>query len=293
MDLAQALLEAGGIAPRSVLLQVATRHQVGAALKKGGIVRVGRGRYSLPDVDEHRAAAAGLSGVLCLLSAARHWGWPVKLPPERPQVLVPRGRNVSAARRAGIDLRWGAVAPGELAEGITSKVRTVLDCARLLPFDAALAVVDSALRDEVTKTELLLACQRLPRRGRSRAYRVVELGDTRAANPFESVLRGILMDVPGASFEPQVWIGNIGRADLVDRERRLAVEADSFEFHADALALNRDIERYNAFLGEGHLVLRFAWKHAMFEQDYVRATVSAVTASEGRSVRWCPRCDAA
>lgn len=87
--------------------------------------------------------------------------------------------------------------------------------------------------------------------------------------------------------------GNIGRADLVDIEHRVVVEADSFEFRSQADALNRDMERYNAFMGEGHLVLRFGWKHAMFQQGYVRETVRAVVAPQGRSVRWCPRCDAA
>jgi very-short-patch-repair endonuclease len=293
VDIVQALLEAGGIARSSTLLNVVSRHELRSAVQQGGAVRVGRGCYSLPDVDVHRAAAAGLSGALCLLSAARHWGWPVKLPPERPQLVVPRGRNVSSVRRSGIDVRWGLVTEEELRAGVTSKVRTVLDCARLLPLDAALAVVDSALRDGVSRTELLLACSRSPRTGRARAYRVIELGDPRAANPFESVLRAILTEIQGAHFEPQVWIGNIGRADLVDRECRIVVEADSFEFHSDAAALHRDMERYNAFLGEGHLVLRFGWRHAMFEQDYVREMVTAVIAPQGRSVRWCPRCDAA
>ena len=124
-------------------------------------------------------------------------------------------------------------------------MRTVLDCARFLPFDAALAVADSALRSGVTRTELLLACARLPRTGRARAFRVVELADARAANAFESVLRAVLMDVPGTHFEPQVWIGNLGRPDLVDLVDMVVVEADSFEFHSDSASLNHDMERYN------------------------------------------------
>lgn len=292
MDVTQVLLQAGGIAPASALLRLATRHDLRVAVRAGHVVRVGRGRYSLPDVDEHRAAAARLAGTLCLLSAARHWGWPVKLPSGSPQILVPKGRNVSACRRAGVDLRRGAVTPEERATGATSEVHTVLDCARWLPLDAALTVVDSALRSGVTRTELLLACARLPRTGRSRAYGVIEMGDARAANPFESVLRAVLNEIPGAHFEPQVWIGNVGRADLVDRRRRFVVEADSFEFHSDAAALNRDMERYNGFLSEGYIVIRFGWKHAMFEQDYIRATVGAVIAPQGRSVRWCPQCHA-
>ncbi len=293
MDVAQALLEAGGIARTQTLLRVVPRTDLRAAVRNGHVLRVGRGRYSLPEVDLHAAAAARLSGARCLLSAARCWGWGVKLPPDRPQVLVPRGRNVAESRRVGVDLRWGSLTDDELVTGVTSEVHTVLDCARLLPLDAALAVVDSALRDGVSRTELLLACRRLPRTGRARAYRVIELGDPRAANPFESVLRAVLTDLVGARFEPQVWVGNIGRADLVDVEHRVVVEADSFEFHSQADALNRDMERYNAFMGEGHLVLRFGWKHAMFQQDYVRETVRAVVAPQGRSVRWCHRCDAA
>jgi very-short-patch-repair endonuclease len=293
VDVTQALLEAGGIASTHVLLGVVSRHELRGAVQRGSVVRVGRGRYSLADVDEHRSAAVALAGARCLLSAARHGGWSVKLPPERPQIVVPRGRKVAISRRAGVDLRRGEVTPAELAEGVTSKVRTVLDCARRLPLDAALAVVDSALRDGVSKTELLLVCARLPRKGRARAFKVIEMGDRRAANPFESVLRSVLEDVVGARFEPQVWVGNIGRADLVDRKHRIVVEADSFEFHSDSASLNRDMERYNAFLGEGHVVLRFGWRHAMFEQDYVRATVTAVLAPQGLSVRWCPRCDAA
>lgn len=293
VDVAQALLEAGGFARYAVLREVATRGEIRRAVKAQQIAAISRGLYSFPDVEEHSAAAARLSGCLSLLSAARHWGWPVKLPPERPQILVPRGRNVDPTRRAGVDLRWGSVTPDELASGVTSKIRTVLECARLLPFDVALAVVDSALRDGVSKTELLLACARLPRNGRARAYRVVELGDTRAANPFESVLRAIVIDLPGAGFEPQVWVGSIGRADLVDRKRRIVIEAESFEFHADAVAFASDLKRYNAFLCEGHLVLRFGWKQVMFEQDEVRETVTAVLAPQGRSTRWCPGCNAA
>lgn len=222
MDLNQALLEARGIAPAPVLLRIATRHDLGVAVRNGGIVRVGRGRCSLPDVDEHRAAAARLSRTGATSRSPAERGW-----------TYAGAQRLRRSRRPAV----------------TSKVRTVLDCARWLAFDAALAVVDSALRSGVTKTELLLACARLPRTGRSRAYGVIEQGDARAANPFESVLR--------------------------------------------AMGLNRDMERYNGFLGEGYVMVRFGWKHAMFEQDYVRATVGAVTAPQGRSVRWCPRCDAA
>jgi very-short-patch-repair endonuclease len=153
--------------------------------------------------------------------------------------------------------------------------------------------MDSALRDGQSRTSLLLACPALARTGRNRAYRVVEAGSPLAANPFESVVRAVLEDVPGAQFRPQVWVGNVGRADLVDKVHHMVVECDSFEFHSDAEALNNDMERYNAFVCEEHLVLRFGWKHAMFQQNYVCATVGALVAAQERSVGRCPHCRAA
>ena len=287
------MLEAGGIATWRELTAGFPRAEVEAAIGEGHLVRLGRGRYGLRGLDRDRAAAAALDGVRDRLSAARFWGWGVKLPPERAQVLVPRGRNVSPQRRRGIDLRWGSPSEDERHRGVTSKVRTVLDCARFLELDSALAVADSALRDGVTRTELLLACARVPRTGRGRAFRVVELADARAANPFESVLRAIVLEIPGSAFEPQVWIGTLGRPDLVDRGRRVIIEGDSFEFHSDATSLNRDMERYNAFVAADHAVLRFGWRHAMFQQDYVRATVAGVLSARERSVRRCPECVAA
>ena len=293
MEIEQAVLETGGIATWRDLTAAFPRAEITSALAAGRLVRWGRGRYGLPGLDRDRAAATGLDGVLDRLSAAQAWGWGVKLPPERPQVLVPRGRNVEQRRRRGVDLRWGVPTPQERRHGVTGRVQTVLDCARFLTADAALAVADSALRDGVTQTELRLACGRLPRTGRSRAFAVVEMADARAANPFESVLRAVVSDIRGAAFEPQVWIGSIGRPDLVDRARRLVLEADSFQFHADAASLDRDMERYNGFVGAGHLVLRFGWKHAMFRQDYVRGMVAGVLATRERSVRACPTCSAA
>ncbi len=96
--------------------------------------------------------------------------------------------------------------------------------------------------------------------------------------------------VPGASFEPQVWIGSVGRSDLADRAHRVVLEADSFEFHAASGPFAADMERYNAFVAEGWRVLRFAWKHVMFDQDAVRATVAAVLRPPRPAVDPCPGC---
>jgi very-short-patch-repair endonuclease len=100
------------------------------------------------------------------------------------------------------------------------------------------------------------------------------------------VLRAIALDVPGLDVEPQVIIddrGFRGRPDLVDRRRRLVLEADSFEWHGSRKALKHDCARYNGLVIRGWTVLRFAWEHVMFEPDFVRQCLIAVV--EGPSAR--------
>ena len=211
-----------------------------------------------------------LSGVLCLDSAARHRGWKLKHQPTSPSVAVPRKRKVARGRREGVHIVYVDLEPADVDGVATAPVRTVMDCASRMPFDEALVVADSALRSgEVTEPELLEAAEEMPDRYRARCLRMAREADGRAANPFESVLRAIALDVPGLDVRPQVWIAGVGRPDLVDEKRRIIVEAESFEFHGRRKALKKDCERYNAFVLEGWLVRRFAWEHVMFQPDYV------------------------
>ncbi len=105
---------------------------------------------------------------------------------------------------------------------------------------------------------------------------MAEAADRRADNPFESVLRGILLAAGLTSFEPQgeIWIGRrLIRPDLVDREARIAIEADSFAFHGSPQDLERDCERYDTLTAGGWTVLRFAHRHVMGRPEWVVATV--------------------
>ncbi len=108
-----------------------------------------------------------------------------------------------------------------------------------------------------------------------------------AANPFESTLRAIALDVTGLRVQPQVlirtgsaWI----RPDLLDRELRLVLEADSFQWHGGRQQLARDARRYNDLVCEGWTVLRFSWEQVMFDPDSVRSMlVRAVALVQGRT----------
>ena len=277
MEVVEALAWRGGVAEAALLRHLTSRRRIRTALGRGEIVRLARGHYALPDAELARSAAARLAGVASHLSAAQLNGWEVKHRPALPVVTVPRGRKVDPVRRRGVDVRWRDLRDDEVWNGRTTSARTVIDCAKDLPFDEALTVADSALRHgNVTPGELMRLADRVPTSGRTQCLRVAEHASGRAANPFESVLRAISLDVSGLHLEPQVVLdedGFSGRPDLVDLDRRIVVEADSFEFHGHRAALRRDCERYNALALRGWLVLRFSWEHVMHDPRYVRESL--------------------
>lgn len=293
MEIDEYVRRLGGVATWGQLVDEYSAHVVRKALESERLARVSHGLYALPNVKSAELAARRLSGVLSFTSAALHHGWPVKLPPERPHVTVPRHRKVSSARRAGVDVHYGDVATDGVA---TTPEQTVIDCARFLPYPDALAVADSALRAGVGRHTLLIAAGKAPRTHRGKALAVVEAADSRAANPFESTVRGISHEFP-LRLVPQVTIPGYGRPDLYDERRNLIVECDSFTFHSERSAVVKDVERYNAAALASLGLLRFAWEHAVLRPDYVRNTLRdwlAIQAAQERLAvrRRCPHCAA-
>lgn len=274
MDVVEVVTRLGGVADTRRLVDLTSRRKVTNAVRRGWIVRDARGRYALPTTGEALRAASRLNGVVTGASAAAAHGWETKVPPTRPDVTVPAKRRVTPDRRRGVDLHWRDVDPDDVSGMLLRAGPTVIDCAKKLPFDEALAVADSALRHgNVTAQQLLRLAEQVPSTGRAQSLRVAGAASGLAANPFESVLRAIALDVRGLDLQPQVVIeedGWVGRPDLVDVERRVVVEADSFEFHGRRSALKRDCARYNALVLRGWLVLRFSWEHVMHEPAYVR-----------------------
>lgn len=271
----------GGIATRRQLVAATSRAEVDRALTEGSIVAEARGRYALPSVDEARRAAHRVSGTLGVLSAALHHGWAVRLPPDTPQVIVPRGRKVSAAQRAGVEVVHLDLGPDDVVDGATSRERTLIDVARRCADADVLAVFDSALRDGFSHARLVALVRDARGPHVRRMRRLAAVADARAANPFESALRAIALEVPGLCVRPQVPLYGarfLGRPDLVDVDLRIVLEAESFEWHGDRVALSADARRFNGLGVHGWLVLRFTWEDVMFRPDDVRLVlVAAVT----------------
>lgn len=270
MDPVAALERLGGVGSRAALLRMTTRRRLRRAVKAGQVRRVRRGDYALAAADRALVKARQLGGVASHLSAAQLHGWEVAFPSTNPWVTVPRNRAVQGRRNC--HLFWADL-DGETGD-ITSAARTVLDCARRLPFGPALAVADSALRHlDVSPERLVKEADEVRGKGAAAARRVAAAASPRAANPFESVLRALAIEA-GLDVEPQhpvVVADTLIHPDLVDRRRRLVLEADSWEFHTGKEAFERDCWRYNALVLDGWTVLRFTWRQVMLDPDYVLA----------------------
>lgn len=286
------LLRLGGVSTRAILIRLTSRREVDAALLAGTILRRARGRYVLAEVDAARAAAHELSGTLCLASAALHWGWSVKTVPSLAQVSVPKNRKIDRDRGRRVDLRRLMLNPDDVIDGVTTRDRTLVDCLRHLPFDESLAIADSALRAGYPGVRLEALVRDLRGPGARRARKVAAVATPLAANPFESALRAIALDVPGLNVVPQVPLRDggmfLGQPDLVDEGLQIILEADSFEWHGGRGQLRADANRYNAFVVRGWLVLRFAWEDVMFEPQLVRSVLEG--AVEERTQRRCVSC---
>ena len=280
MDPVDALRELGGVAPFGELIALTTRAQVSAAMAAGRIHKPRHNRYCLADAEGAMRAVAATGGTASHLSAAQEFGWKIKHDPVRPCITLPR----SARKPAGsYELHWADLSERERRRNVTSRTRTVIDCARAYDFDVALSVADSALREGIIDgDDLIVAAARSPRTGRAKAASVARAASHLRANPFESCLYAIAITGPGLTVVPQGEVPGVGRVDLLDRVLGIVIEAESLEHHWSKAGLQRDVDRYTKAARLGLVVLRFTWADVMFSPVQVAAAIEDV-------VRWRTR----
>ncbi|NYI44045.1 very-short-patch-repair endonuclease [Nocardioides aromaticivorans] len=281
-DPTRVVLAAGGICDAATLRAACSARGIRRALDAGEIVSLRRGRYGVKGITDADRLSVELTATVTGLSAALAWGWEVKRPPALPDLTLLRGRKVTAEQRRRATLHWWDRRPDDVvtdARGVqvTGRLSTVTTCLRTLPFDEALCVADSALRGGMRRADVVAALERGPRTGRTAALRVAGLADRRAANPFESCLRAVCLDVRGLTVRPQVQIGPY-RVDLADVGLRIVVEADSRTWHAGPDEHDADIRRYTTLVRQGWVVVRFSYSDVMDEPGYVAAVLRDVVA---------------
>lgn len=75
----------------------------------------------------------------------------------------------------------------------------------------------------------------------------------------------------------------MGHADIADVRLRIALEAESWEFHGLREAFDYDIRRYTAMVRRGWLVVRFTWDDVMHKPDHVREVIADLVAIRTRA----------
>ncbi|MEU8221109.1 hypothetical protein [Kribbella sp. NPDC048915] len=275
MCVADFLRHNGGRATAAELVAATSKKAVASAVRRGEITRAARGLYVLPGAATDHTTALAYHGVLSHVSAARVWGLPLLVPPEKPHIILPAHRRPRPGPPAV--LHWSHTTADERRTGVTSALRTVCDCARILPFGEALAVADAALaRRLLLPDELVAAARTLRGPGCPNARRVAALADGRADSFLESMLRALLISAGVDGFEPQVLVSCgafRARVDLGHRPARVALEAEAFEFHGSPNAFAADCRRYDELVTAGWLVLRFTYQQILGDPQWVVATV--------------------
>ncbi len=148
---------------------------------------------------------------------------------------------------------------------VTSPLRTLVDCARLLSLEALVCATDAALhRHCVTVAELAAAAAAVEGRPGAPALRqAVELADFRSESPAETPARLLLLPVI-PTLVPQVQLVDsavrlVARFDLADQVARFAVEADGKRGRAGTAMVVRDRRRDRATGRWGWATERVTW----------------------------------
>ncbi|HEY3510598.1 MAG TPA: type IV toxin-antitoxin system AbiEi family antitoxin domain-containing protein [Kribbella sp.] len=279
-SLSEILGRQGGWATFSDLATFVSRKALRAALARGEVQRIGRGIYALPELPAGIAAALSYDGVLSHTSAAAAMGFPLLVAPEKPHIIVPPNRHSRSGPPAV--LHWADTDSDERRRRITAPLRTVVDSARILPFGEGLAVADAALgTGRISQDELLAATAAIRGYGCPNARAVAEAAIGLSGSFLESMLRALLISAGIDGFEPQLVVGNgsfRARVDLGHRRARLALEADSFEFHGSRRHFTADCRRYDELVAAGWLVLRLTYEQVIGDPAWVVATVRSVLA---------------
>ncbi|MFI7494634.1 DUF559 domain-containing protein [Kocuria sp. M4R2S49] len=271
-------------------------HEIRRRLRDGELHRVHPGYFTTSEAYRrlrpeeqsllrHRALsrAASVPPVFCLASAALVHGLGLRRVPARLHTLTRPGQGTHNGY-AGVVRHQEPLPESDVAtvDGLraTSGERTLLDCARLLPFADAVVLADQAPRFGLTRVRLenrLL--EWAGRRGVRRARCVLDAMDTRSESVGETLTRLMLAESALPAPELQwVIVGRTGsyRADFAWPEQRLVLEFDGECKYADSAAtvIRNERRREVEIQEQGWTVIRVGW------HDVVRAPAATVARIE-------------
>jgi very-short-patch-repair endonuclease len=272
MSVADLVAALGGIARvRDLVERGASADAVSRAVQRGHLHRPRRGVVALPTTPAILLRAAAAGGVLAGPSAARLYGFWTP-PTSTTFVSVRRDAHVDRIPVAGIRLLRDAHHLTAAESFVVTPLTAVRQCVRLLPFDHAVAVIDSGLngrggsplltRASVDQLKTVLPLRLVP---------VLGAVDGAAESGAESIAR-VRLSRRGLVVRPQFWVTRNMRVDLLIGDH-LVVEIGSREFHATPEAYEKDHARAAILVGLGFDYLEFTTEQVMNDWSTVETVI--------------------
>ncbi len=167
---------------------------------------------------------------------------------------------------------------------VTTPARAILEIAALVSFDELeRACAESHARRLAREPELRDQIARNPgRRGTVNLGKLLDRG-TRPAQTRSKLERRLLKLIRSSELpEPETnqWVGEFN-VDVLWREQRVIVEADSYAFHSHSKPWARDLRKSNVLQLQGYRVLRFTWHDVTTRPEWVLQQIR--TALQSRS----------
>ena len=224
--------------------------------------------------------AAGRDAVVSHTSAARMWGWAV--PDLGIHLTVAPGRHPRVDDRVRIHrlpLGSGDVVLMRRLP-VTDRVRTIADCASILPRHEVGDLLDRAVqRGWLTGVDIAGVIERHQRRPGNAAMRTLAAGLVAGAHfPAERLLHKLLRANGIIGWSPNHPVVSDGHVDVVDvafPDYRLAIEVDGRAYHSGPERFQADRTRQNRLVGLGWTVLRFTWSDLTDRPAYVLTAIQA------------------
>lgn len=205
--------------------------------------------------------------------------------PLRPEVSTTARLKAGGATVHRVDVMPVEDRSRRAGIAVTSPERTLVDLAGVItPVDLEAAIVAALQTGLTTAAQLGKRGAELSAPGRRGSGGVARVLESWGGGPFpESPLEGSLLRLfsrhrlPEPARQWEVWDGGrlVGRVDFAYPERRIAIEADGYRWHAGAATWRSDLSRRNALTQAGWRVLHFTWDDVHRRQRHVARTIAA------------------
>lgn len=263
MDASTTLRAEYGVMSWSALQQAGmTRNELRRLLNAKALERLRRGWYATPTANPTVVAAVKAGGVLtCVAALKLHNVW---IPPMDTMTHV-RGTEDGQRNSSGFCRRHGR--PPSAAGAVDDVVTALQHAVRCLDHEGIVVVLDSILdQDLMKRSELVTALADCPREIRSLLDKCEW-----AESGTETMVR-LRLRARNIRVSTQVTIEGVGRVDFLVG-KRLIIEVDGMEYHANRTQFERDRERDRTAIELGYLVVRLTYSQVVYQWEQVEISI--------------------